>query len=224
MTRISHSPHGPKTTPTAGPRLAHPTRTSYPQSREVNSEAVVARGNLRRRVHIRCTNERLLQRLRRATKFPHDIIVRRHVGSLRCPIVAGGGVQHVGRARRALVARVALSALRRGVEECVGGHVWVFVDVLGEALTGTVGCGRQRRAPVASLLQANIAPRQGRRHVHFHPGGREVLAALHGACPAVVERHELGVAAVDGDTFKQGAGVVGGGPEGEGFCGAAVAE
>lgn len=119
---------------------------------------------------------------------------------MRRPPVAGGGVQDVGRARRALPRAPARAALRFGVEEGGGGYAGSLVDVLGEAFGGAAGRGGERGAAVAALLQAHVAPCRAY-HVQFHPCGREGLAALHGARPAVVERHEFGLAAVNGDVL-----------------------
>lgn len=154
----------------------------------------------------------------------NNIVGSSSISRLWCPIVAGSGIQHVRCTRGALAPTVTLRALRGGIEECAGGYVRVVVDVLTEALACSVGRGRQRCAPVASLLQAHIAP-GGADHVQFHPGGREELAALHGACPAGLEGDELGIAAVDSDGFQHSPAIVGVvGPEGEGLCGAAVGE
>ena len=170
------------------------------QSIESNGHAVVARSDLRRRVGVTGTDECFLQRRRLSSECGHDVVVRGHVGRLRRPPVAGGGVQDVGRARRALPGAPARAALRFGVEEGGGGDVGSLVDVLGEALAGAAGRGGERGAAVAALLQAHVAPCRAC-HVQFHPCGREGLAALHGASPAVVEGHELGFAAVDGDVL-----------------------
>lgn len=140
------------------------------------------------------------------------------------PPVAGGGVQDVGRARRALPRAPARAALLFGAEQRAGGDVGSLVDVLREALAGAAGRGGERGAAVAALLQAHVAPCRAC-HVQFHPCGREGLAALHGARPAVVEGHEFGFAAVDGDGLELGAAIVGVvAPEGEGLGGAAVGE
>ena len=167
------------------------------QSIESDSETVVARNDLRRRVRIRSTDECLLQRRRLAPKFGYYVVGRGGIGS--SPIVASGSIQDVGGTRGALPT-VARGALRCGVEESPGGYVGVFVDVVGEALGVVLGCGRQCGGPVASLLQAHVAICRAY-HVHFHPRGWEGLAALDGAGPAGVEGHKLGFAAVDGDVL-----------------------
>ena len=191
------------------------------QSIESDSKTIVGRSDLRRCVRIRSTDECLLQRRRLAPKFGHDVAGRGGIGS--SPIVARGSIQDVGGTRGALPT-VARGALRRGVEESGGGYVGVLVDVVGEALAVVLGCRRQCGGPVASLLQAHVAPCRAR-HVHFHPRGWEGLAALDGASPAVAEGHKLGFAAVEGDVLELASTIVGViGPEGEGLCGAAVGE
>ena len=101
------------------------------QSIESNGETVVARSDLRRRVRIRSTDECLLQCRRLAPKLGHHVVGRGGIGS--SPIVAVGSIQDVGGTRCALPT-VARGALRCGVEESGGGHVGIFVDVIGEAL------------------------------------------------------------------------------------------
>ena len=165
------------------------------QSIESDSQTVVGRSDLRRRVLIRSADECLLQCRRLAPKFGHDVVGRGGIGS--SPIVAGGGIQDVGCTRCALPT-VARSALGRGIEESAGGYVGVFVDIVGEALAVVLGRRRQCSSPITSLLQAHVAP-CGAHHVHFHPRGWEGLATLDGAGPAVVEGHKLGFAAVEGD-------------------------
>lgn len=195
----------------------------YLRSIKGNEHTVIARSDLRRRVGIRRPNKRLLHRRRLAPERRHDVVGRGGVGPLRNPVVARGRVQHVRRARGALPA-VARSALRAGVEEGAGGDVAVVVDVLGEPLGRAVRDRRQRRAPVAPLLQAHVPP-GGAHHVQLHPRRRQVLPALHGADPAGVEGNELGVALVDGDGLEQGSAVVGiVAPKGKGLGGAAVGE
>ena len=164
---------------------------------ESDSQTVVGRSDLRCRVRIRSTDECLLQCRRLAPKFGHDVVGRGGIGS--SPIVARGGVQDVGCTRCALPT-VAWSALRCGIEESAGGYVGVVIDIVGEALAVVLGRGRQCSSPVASLLQAHVAPCRAH-HVHFHPRGWEGLAALDGAGPAVVEGHKLGFAAVEGDVL-----------------------
>ena len=142
-----------------------------------NGHAVVGRSDLRRRVRIRSPNERLLQCRRLPPQFFHYVIGSCSIGG--APVVARSGVQHVRCARRALPT-VTRSAFRGRVEQCAGGYVWVVVDVLTEALACPVRRGRERCAPVASLLQAHVAPGCAG-HVQFHPCGRQEVAALHGA-------------------------------------------
>lgn len=143
---------------------------------------------------------------------------------MRRPPVARRRVQDVGRARRALARAPARAALVFGAEQGARGDVGALVDVLGEALGRAAGRRGERGAAVAALLQAYVAPGRAD-HVQFHPCGREGLAALHGAGPAVVEGHEFGFAAIDGDGLELGAAVVGVvAPEGEGLCRAAVCE
>ena len=167
------------------------------QSIESDSETVVGRNNLRRRVRIRSTDERLLQCRRLAPKLGKYVGGRGGIGS--SPIVAGGSIQDVGGSRCALPT-VARGALRCGVEESAGGYAGVFVDVVGEALAVVLGCGGQCGGPVASLLQAHVAICRAY-HVHFYPRGWEGHTALDGARPTVVEGHKFGFAAVEGDVL-----------------------
>ena len=202
---------------------ANLTTISHLQSIKGDSHTVVRRSDLRRRVRVRSANERLLQCRRLPPKLPNDVFGTGRIGFLWRPVVARGSVQHVRGTRRALP-RVTRTALRGGVEECAGGYVRIVVDVCTEALGCPVRHGRERGAPVASLLQAYITP-GGTIHVQFHPCGRQVLTALHGASPAVFEGDPLSGAAVDCERCQHGPAVVGVvGPEGEGLCGAAVGE
>lgn len=129
-------------------------------------------------------------------KFLKYIVGRCSIGRPWRPPVAGSAIQDIRCSRRALVAAETGTALRGRVEERGCGYVCVLVDVVSEALGRPAGRGRERCAPVASLLQAYVAIRLAH-HVHFNPCGREGIAALNGACPAEVEGDELGVAVVD---------------------------